>query len=70
MEKRTELKFTPTLEVFFEAVVSNPTTGYAETLVRNTARDLQNAIDVWLKDGKYELKSAHKVERRIPKLQL
>jgi len=70
MEKRTELKFEPTIEVFFEAVVQNMETGNSTTLTRNNPIELQNAIDVWLKDGKYELQSAHKVERKIPKLML
>lgn len=70
MEKRTELKFEPTIEVFFEAVVQSMETGNSTTLTRNNPIELQNAIDVWLKDGKYKLESAYKVERQLPKLML
>lgn len=70
MEKRTELKFEPTIEVFFEAVVQNMETGNSTTLTRNNPIELQNTIDVWLKDGKHKLESAYKVERQLPKLML
>ena len=70
MEKRTEITFQPTLEVFFEAVVQSTETGNSTTLTRNNPVELQNAIDTWLKDGKYKLESAYKVERELPKLQL
>lgn len=66
---KTKLETENVTETFYEAVIVKK--GHSdpfETLTRNSLEDLQISINTYLKCGKYELKSADKVERVMVKL--
>lgn len=68
MEKRTELKIKTETQTFFEAVLTKKTSHYKEVLTKESLSDLNRAIEVYTKDGTWEITRAEMVERQIPKL--
>jgi hypothetical protein len=66
--ERTKIEMKKEQKVFYEAVFVNKETGYVHTFIKDTVKQLQDTVDTWLRCGKYELKSAEKVERVMVKL--
>ena len=68
METKKSINFEQDTKVFFEATFIKKKTGYTHSVTRNTIRELQLAIEAFIRDGDYELKTANEVTRVIPRL--
>lgn len=68
MEKRTSIETQEVTKTFYDIVITNKETGYKVEETRDSLKDAECTINVYLKCSKWSLVSIEKVERILVKL--